>query len=264
MLRRRGFCEGTSGTALRKDLLYDSRIRRGDRIRIRNLAADTGEVVIFRTRDDAEPASICHFRNPGRSTGQGRHDDLPLPCDGRGTAFSGVIGYRFAGGLRIEGELGYRKAGFDEITLREPGSLAALLPPEQRQEPAVLESLKGTHPAEGDLSSVSLMVSLYYDIDLASGLKPYVGGGIGLSRVSMKASTAGTQTTDDDDTVFAYQFGAGIGYGIGTWSGRPVIVSLDFRHHATADPTLTGSVTGTPFDIGVGGNHVGVGLRIGF
>ncbi len=202
-------------------------------------------------------------------TGARPSEAYPSPLDAttthdRGTAFSGVFGYRFSEGLRIEGELGYRKAGFHEITLREPGSLAALLPPEQRQDPAVLEGLKGTHPAEGDLSSVSLMVSLYYDIDLASGLKPYVGGGIGLSRVSMKASTAGTQTTDDDDTVFAYQFGAGIGYGIGTWSGRPVIVSLDFRHHATADPTLTGSVTGTPFDIGVGGNHVGVGLRIGF
>lgn len=192
----------------------------------------------------------------------------PSPLDSttthdRGTAYSGVVGYRFAGGLRIEGELGYRKSGFDDVTLREPGSLAALLPPELRQDPVALESLKGTHPAEGDLSSVSLMVNLYHDIDLASGFKPYVGGGVGLSRVSMKASYAGTQTTDDDDTVFAYQFGAGISYGIGTWSGRPVIVSLDFRHQATTDPTFTGSVTGTPFDIGVGGNQVGVGLRIG-
>ncbi len=195
-------------------------------------------------------------------------ETYPSPLDSttthdRGAAFSGVVGYHFVEGLRIEGELSYRRASFDEITLREPGSLAELLPPELRQDPAILEGLKGTHPAEGNLSSVSLMVNIYYDIDLASGLKPYVGGGIGLSRVSMKASADGTQTTDDDDTVFAYQFGAGLGYEVGTWSGRPVIVSLDFRHHATADPTLTGSVTGTPFDIGVGGNYLGVGLRVG-
>ena len=196
-------------------------------------------------------------------------ETYPSPFDGtgtydRGTAFTGALGYRFADGLRVEAELSYREHDFDEIAVKEPGSLAELLPPELRQDPAALESLKGTHPADGGVSSVTLMVNLFQDFDLGLGLKPYVGGGIGLSRVSMTASSGGRRTTDDDDTVFAYQLGAGLGYEFGGPSGRPIVVSLDFRHFATADPTFRGAVTGTPFDAEVGGNYLGVGLRIGF
>ena len=114
---------------------------------------------------------------------------------------------------------------------------------------------------DGDLSSLSLMVNLNYDVDLGLRVKPYIGGGIGLSRTSMTAETSGRQITDDDDTVFAYQIGVDLGYELGGSDGRPVIVSLDFRHCATADPTFKGSVTGAPFDAEVGGNYVGVGLR---
>ena len=196
-------------------------------------------------------------------------ETYPTPFDGtstyeRGTAFTGALGYRFAGGLRVEAEVSYRKHDFDEIAVREPGSLAALLPPDLRRDPDALESLKGTHPADGDLSSVTLMVNLFHDFDVGLGLKPYVGGGIGLSRVSMRASSGGRRTTDDDDTVFAYQLGAGLGYEIGGLGDRLVVVSLDYRHIATADPTFKGSVTGTPFDTEVSGNYLGIGLRIGF
>ena len=192
----------------------------------------------------------------------------PSPLEGtithdQGTAFSGVVGYRFGEGLRVEGELSYRKSDFDEFTVREPGSLAALLPPELRQVPAAVDGLKGTYPMDGDLSSLSLMVNLHYDFDPGLGWKPYVGGGIGLSRISMTAASSGRQTTDDDDTVFAYQIGAGLGYELGGSDDRPVIVTLDFRHFATSDPTFQGSVTGTPFDSDVSGNYVGVGLRFG-
>lgn len=79
----------------------------------------------------------------------------------------------------------------------------------------------------------------------------------------MTAASSGRQTTDDDDTVFAYQIGAGLGYELGGSDDRPVIVTLDFRHFATSDPTFQGSVTGTPFDSDVSGNYVGVGLRFG-
>ena len=114
----------------------------------------------------------------------------------------------------------------------------------------------------GDLSLTTLMVNLYYDFDLGLRWKPYVGGGVGLSRISMTADTSGQETTDDDDTVFAYQIGAGLGYELGS-DDRPVTVTLDFRHFRTADPTFRGSVTGTPFDSEVGGNYAGVGLRFG-
>lgn len=195
-------------------------------------------------------------------------ESYPSPLDStithdRGNAFSGVVGYRLAQGLRLEGELSYRESDFDQFTVREPGSLAALLPPGLRQDPTALDGLKGTYPMDGELSAISLMVNLHYDFDLGHGWKPYVGGGIGLSRISMKAASVGRQTTDDDDTVFGYQVGAGLGYEFGGSDDRPVIVTLDFRHFATADPTFRGSVTGTPFDREFRGNYVGVGLRFG-
>ena len=189
----------------------------------------------------------------------------------RGIAFSGAVGYRFADGLRVEGELSYRKYDFKTITVREPGGLVALtgLSPAQFDAliPAVqagtLDALRGTSELEGDLRSLTLMANLYYDFDLGLDFEPYVGGGIGLSRVSVEASVAGRKTADDDDTVMAYQLGAGLGYKVGGSDDRPVIFSLDFRHFATADPTFKGALTGTPFDAEISGNYVGIGLRFG-
>ena len=193
---------------------------------------------------------------------------FPVPVDAtsksdRGISLSGAVGYRFADGLRVEGELNYRKYDFDTITVREPGGLAVLLPEAVRTNPAFLDRLRGTSPLEGDLRSLTLMANLYYDFDLGLDFEPYVGGGIGLSRVSVEGSVSGRKTVDDDDTVMAYQFGAGLGYRVGGSDDRPVVISLDFRHFATADPTFKGALTGTPFDAEVGGNYVGIGLRFG-
>ena len=193
---------------------------------------------------------------------------FPVPVDAtaksdRGIAFSGAVGYRFAEGLRVEGELSYRKYDFKTINVREPGGLAVLLPAAVRANPAFLDGLRGTKELEGDLRSLTLMANLYYDFDLGLDFEPYVGGGIGLSRVSAEGIVSGNKTVDDDDTVMAYQLGAGLGYKVGGSDDRPVIFSLDFRHFATADPTFKGALTGTPFDAEIGGNYVGIGLRFG-
>ncbi len=192
---------------------------------------------------------------------------FPVPVDAtaksdRGIAFSGAVGYRFAEGLRVEGELSYRKYDFKTITVREPGGLAAILGPLQSN-PVALNTLRRTHELEGDLRSITLMANLYYDFDLGLDFRPYAGGGIGLSRVSAGGVVSGNKTVDDDDTVMAYQFGAGLGYKVGGSDDRPVIFSLDFRHFATADPTFKGALTGTPFDAEIAGNYVGIGLRFG-
>lgn len=199
----------------------------------------------------------------------------PIPVDAtvksdRGMAFSGALGYRFADGLRVEGELSYRKYDFKTITVREPGGLSAIagfnpysLAPDAPQRIGALNALRGTRELEGDLRSLTLMANLYYDFDLGLDFKPYVGGGIGLSRVSVEGSVSGRKTVDDDDTVMAYQLGAGLGYRVGGSDDRPVVISVDFRHFATADPTFEGALTGTPFDAEIGGNYVGIGLRFG-
>ena len=80
---------------------------------------------------------------------------------------SGAVGYGFANGVRIEGELGYRKNDLEKMTVREPGSLVVLLPP--GAPPALL---KGERAIDGDVSAVTFMANLYYDIDLDAGWKP--------------------------------------------------------------------------------------------
>ena len=189
---------------------------------------------------------------------------------GRGHAFTGALGYRFADGLRIEGELSYRKMDLKTLTVREPGGLAVLIPdPNLRTNPVALNALRRTSDLDGDVSEVALMANVYYDFDLGLGFEPYVVGGVGLNRISAKASgedSSGKSRlfVDDDDTVMAYQFGGGLGYRVGGTDDRPVTVTLDFRHFVNAEATFKGELTGTPFDAKIGhGNFVGIGLRFG-
>ena len=213
------------------------------------------------------------FVMPQDSDVTGHQGDYSPPVDAtakadRGIGFSGAVGYRFADGLRVEGELSYRRYDFDMINVREPGGLAAVagLTPQQfaalqANNSPVLNQLRGPRELDGDVRSITLMANLFYDIDLGLDFQPYVGGGVGLSRVSVKASVAGRTTADDDDTVMAYQFGAGLGYKVGGSDDRPVTISLDYRYFATQDPTFKGALTGTPFDAEISGSYFGIGLR---
>ena len=47
----------------------------------------------------------------------------------------------------------------------------------------------------------------------------------------------GNDPTDDDDIVFAYQLGAGIGYGI----SENLTIQAGYRYFATADPDFSGT-----------------------
>ncbi len=177
-----------------------------------------------------------------------------------GVAISSAVGYSFANGWRVEGELGYRKNDLGDATVRTPGSLVVLLP-----SGAPAAALTGRQAFEGDISAVTLMANLYYDFDLDGGWKPYVGGGFGLARLSAKAKSEATGATllDDKDTVFTYKIGIGVGYEIGGSGERPVIVSLDYRYFETENATFTGSLTGTDLDAEQHGHYVGVSLRFG-
>jgi opacity protein-like surface antigen len=204
------------------------------------------------------------------------HDSMAYspPLDAKsggegGFAVHGVAGYGFSNGLRIEGELGYRENDVEEMAVSQPGGLAALLPEAVRTSPGALATLRGRQAIDGDVSALTLMANLYYDIDAGAGWRPYVGGGIGLANLSVSAeSSTGATLVDDEDTVFAYKISSGIGYEIGVdnerWEGRPIVVSLEYRYFGTEDPTFKGSLTGTKFDTEQDGHYVGLGLRFGF
>lgn len=66
-----------------------------------------------------------------------------------------------------------------------------------------------------DKNALAFMANGYYDFDTGSNWKPFVGAGIGvgLAHLKEKGFSPATQT-EGDDTVFAYQAMAGVGYSI--------------------------------------------------
>jgi opacity protein-like surface antigen len=59
----------------------------------------------------------------------------------------------------------------------------------------------------GHLSYWTFMANAYYDFEMGSGVKPYVMGGLG-------AATVDSSWLGDNDTDFAWQLGAGLGFKI--------------------------------------------------
>lgn len=114
--------------------------------------------------------------------------------------------------------------------------------------------------AGGDVSALSFMVNGYFDFHNQSPLTPYLGGGIGLARVSVNdLSVGGEKIVDDSDTVFAYQLAAGVG-----WEFMPnLILDLGYRYFATADPKFR-DMEGERFESEYETHNLMLGLRINF
>lgn len=206
-----------------------------------------------------------------------------------GYKVKGALGWAFANGFRVEGEISYRKHNLNEINVRSPGAFVldaynafarSRGLPEGRDNylaaaganPMLKNTLEqatvqgSPHPLTGDFQALTFKVNGFYDIDLGFAWKPYVGGGIGLTKVSVDVSsgTTGNVLVDDSETVFSYQVGGGVGYEFPLPEGRSVTVSLDYRYFDAGTPTFTGYESNLDFDASISGNYVGVGLRYGF
>ena len=139
-----------------------------------------------------------------------------------GFAAGATIGYKWSMNLRTELEATYRENDFDEFV--------------------------GT-PVTGDVSSWAFMANVFYDFDMGSPVVPYLGGGIGAAVVTFDSAVK------EDDTVVAFQLGAGIGYEF-----TPNLVgSLDFRFFGTDDPEVTSGVDFEYYNVALM-----AGLRVGF
>lgn len=103
---------------------------------------------------------------------------------------------------------------------------------------ATSESDTGT--VRGHVSTFAVMANVWYDIDIGSKFKPYIGGGVGWARshfdgailTSSGATRSGEGTTSFDAAGFAYQLGAGFNYEI--MHG----VDLGIGYRFTVDPRL--------------------------
>lgn len=118
-----------------------------------------------------------------------------------------------------------------------------------------IDNLLGVEvPSELDwrVSILSLMANAYFDIESeGSKVEPYLTAGAGVANVNFKDAIG-----SDDDTVFAYQFGAGIGIEI----SENTIIDLGYRYFATSDidPGDYG------INYGIASHNALVGVRAGF
>ena len=171
----------------------------------------------------------------------------------RGYAASAALGYALGNGVRVEGELGYRANDLRRLDVRRPGTLAVLgLPAGAKL------------PIDGHIAALTFMVNAAYDFDAGGGWTPYLAGGAGLARLSVKATAGAVELVEDQDSVFAYAVGGGVGREIEGSGARPAVLSLDYRYFAAAKPTFQGSLTGAEFDSEHRGHYFGLGIRFGF
>lgn len=138
-----------------------------------------------------------------------------------GFMLGAALGYRF-GGIGFEGEIAYQKTDLDQVSL-----------------------LGATTSITGDGSALSLLVNGYYAFIFGKGpLIPYISAGVGLAQVKINNFNipgSGLLDWSDDDIVFGYQVGAGIGYDL---SNR-FNIGVRYRYFGTSDPEF--STTDTDF-----------------
>jgi len=144
-----------------------------------------------------------------------------------GAAGSIVAGYTFAGGLRPELELGYRRANFDG--------------------------------ADGNTAASQAIGSLYYNFS-RNGYFFYLGGGGGYANVRLDV---GGGLDKDDDGSAVYSLGSGFGVPV----GRQLMIGVDYRYVGAVDRShYQYLVEGAPLDASFRyrSHVVGLSLRYSF
>jgi outer membrane protein OmpA-like peptidoglycan-associated protein len=147
-----------------------------------------------------------------------------------GYAVLGAVGYAYGNGLRTEIEPGYRRNSIDGVS----GAAAAA-------------------NLSGKLDNLSVMLNAIYDINIGSALVPYLGAGLGTSRVNGKVDGEG-----DSKWKLAYQGIAGVAYSL----NNQVKLDLGYRYFATPDVKVGADVGTIEYE---NTNHsVLLGLRYHF
>ncbi len=150
------------------------------------------------------------------------------------TGYIGVLslGHAYANGLRGEVEFGKRSNSVNK---------------------------SGSTSTGGNSSVLSAMINGYYDFATGTSFIPYLGGGIGIGRISISASPVGTTSVRSAGTGIGLQGIAGVGYQIDdNWTG-----SLEYRYY-TLQGAEVNPVAGTALDADYGAHSIMVGLRFTF
>jgi opacity protein-like surface antigen len=192
-----------------------------------------------------------------------------LMSSGAGLGAGLVAGYAFGNGFRIEADLSNisfapRSAEFDGYTYatglaRFVGGAWDWTYRFEDQGPSsytadLSELAYGTRLRT---SGTFLLANGYYDIDTATGITPYIGGGIGVALVSSELQLGSACSScvvgngfDDSALVPAAQLGGGVRFAL----ADPVTLDIGYRYKVAASSELATSVlvpdngNGTGFD----------------
>ena len=134
-----------------------------------------------------------------------------------GFAISGQVGYAFDNGLRLELEGAYSQYDVDTHSGLTVGGtnidavdVAVLTRGAASPENPLVGDVIGD--GQGQVSNFGLFGNVFYDIQTGSGVKPYVGAGLGYQWVDVEYVPSGVDVADDDDGAFAYQLMAGASF----------------------------------------------------
>ena len=127
-----------------------------------------------------------------------------------GPALGAALGYDF-NKFRVEGEISYQKNDVSQI-----GSQGVLL------------------NNTGKVTAFSFLINGYYDFINKSAFTPYISAGLGFAQVefnNLDISGLGFSGSNDEDTVFAYQVGIGLGYAV----TEKITIDVRYRYIGTED-----------------------------
>jgi opacity protein-like surface antigen len=158
----------------------------------------------------------------------------------------GSGGFDF-GFFRIEGELSYKNGEMSSITEKI--------------------SQTGFANVDGRVGVSALMFNAFFDMRNPSPVTPYIGGGIGFATLSL-SDTYGTDRAtgyrerlyrSDDDTVFAYQAGAGLEIALTSM----LSLDLGYRYFGTAKGKFNRN-SSTATEMKFESHNASVGFRVKF
>jgi opacity protein-like surface antigen len=155
-----------------------------------------------------------------------------------GLSVAGALGFRPLSWVRVEGEVGHFSGELDAAN-------------------------------NTDTSVTSYMANAFAEWENTSGFTPYAGVGLGAATVSADGretySYSGTNytfSTDDSDTVFAWQAAFGVDYRF----TNTLSADLGWRYISMNDASLSTTINGSsvPVDAGMSANLIRMGMRYMF
>lgn len=181
-----------------------------------------------------------------------------------GASFSAELGMRYGGGLRSGIELGYTQSDIDRHsgvklgTTALDGVDAAVLTGSATKLGATVGAVVAD--GRGDITNTAVFANLYYDLETGGPLSPYVGAGIGFSKVEVDYSPSGVGIINGSETAFAWQLKAGVTWKIEqNWEAYG-----EYAYRQTDDVTLDNKLFPGTLNIENTQSAVSIGVRFRF